>query len=334
MAVSSKLKLLFVLDIMRKTDEYHPLNAREIAGKLGMYGITAERKSIARDLECLEEAGYTIMRCENHNKGYYMADHLFEDYELKFLADTVNAASFLTERDSKAFVKKIRSLATPEGDSLIAATSFGDTSVKSDDSMNKIKLDAIIRAIKNRRQLSFQYYMIGKHNRRFLNREGKVYDANPYYTVFRNGDYYLVVNMTEHEDLTHFRIDLMTNVVVSEKEARNPADVPGHGETFDLQEYLRNSIHMWSGDPVRITLRCNNIMRGSIRKTFGKDIWTQEDEEDFFTISVHAVDGKGLYQWLAQYGEHVKVLSPQDVVDRHCQYLWDVLDQYGETDLP
>ena len=57
MAENSKLKLLYILDIMKNTDEFHPLNATQIAALLEQYGITAERKSISRDIACLEEKG-------------------------------------------------------------------------------------------------------------------------------------------------------------------------------------------------------------------------------------------------------------------------------------
>ena len=50
MAENSKLKILYILDIMKKTDALHPLNTTQIAEKLLNYGIKAERKSIGRDL--------------------------------------------------------------------------------------------------------------------------------------------------------------------------------------------------------------------------------------------------------------------------------------------
>ena len=40
MAENSKLKLLYILDMMKKTDEHHPLNATQIAARLEQCGIT------------------------------------------------------------------------------------------------------------------------------------------------------------------------------------------------------------------------------------------------------------------------------------------------------
>jgi|GEM_PF-6528801 len=47
----------------------------------------AERKAISRDMQCLEDFGYDIVKCENHNDGWYMIGQAFEDYELKMLVD-------------------------------------------------------------------------------------------------------------------------------------------------------------------------------------------------------------------------------------------------------
>lgn len=110
MPENNKLKLLYILEMMKKTDEFHPLNATQIKEKLKAYMIDAERKSICRDIECLEDAGYSIIKCANHNKGWYMTDQDFEDYELKILADAVAKAQFLTVEDTRKLIKKLKNL--------------------------------------------------------------------------------------------------------------------------------------------------------------------------------------------------------------------------------
>jgi len=48
--MQKKLKLLYVLDILKKTDEQHPITTNQIVSKLENYGIEAERKSVLRDI--------------------------------------------------------------------------------------------------------------------------------------------------------------------------------------------------------------------------------------------------------------------------------------------
>ena len=77
-----KLKLLYVLDILKRfSDEEHPLNASEIAEKLSVYGIDAERKSIYDDIFQLEIYGADIIKSSN-KKGWFIGSREFEIPEI------------------------------------------------------------------------------------------------------------------------------------------------------------------------------------------------------------------------------------------------------------
>lgn len=67
-----KLKLLKILDILRDTDETHPITAPAICKILDANGIKAERKSVCRDINTLIEYGYAIKLCHDNKLGYYM----------------------------------------------------------------------------------------------------------------------------------------------------------------------------------------------------------------------------------------------------------------------
>ena len=67
-----KLKLLKVLDILRDTDKSHPITAVGICKKLEEMGISAERKSVCRDIKTLTEYGYKITLCHDNKLGYYL----------------------------------------------------------------------------------------------------------------------------------------------------------------------------------------------------------------------------------------------------------------------
>ncbi len=328
MAENNKLKLLYVLEIMKKTDQYHPLNATQIAEKLAGYGISAERKSIGRDLACLDDAGYSIMKCADHNKGWYMTDQLFEDYELKILCDAVGAATFLTEKDSRELMKKVRSFATAEGEKLIAATTFQDMSLKTDDKQNKHKIDLLTQAIKTRKKVTFQYYEDTAGNRRRLRRGGHVYQVSPYYLVLQENQYFLICNSETNDGLTHFRLEMMTIPELTDLPIRGPETLPIHGDRFDLGAYLRQSQNMWGGEKTAVKLRCDNYLRETMRKRFGKHVMMMDDGPEHFTVNVEVAVNTGLYQWLAEQGARLTVVSPPEVRQGYVAYLRDILKMY------
>lgn len=328
MAENSKLKLLYILDIMRKTDEFHPINSTQIAEKLSAYGIRAERKSIGRDLACLEDAGYSINKCADHNKGWYMTDQTFEDYELKILCDAVGSAAFLTDKDTRDLMKKVRDLATSEGEKLIAAATHLDAGIKTDDKSSKIKIDNITRAIKAGRQITFQYYEDTAGNKRRLRRDGHTYCVSPYYLVLHENQYFLICNSRSNDGLTHFRLEMITNLSLTDTPSRDPRTLPAHGESFDLGAYLRRSQNMWSGERVQVKLRCDNYLRNEIRMHFGKQVMMMDDGPEHFTVNVEAADNTGLYQWLAEQGTRLTVVSPADVRSHYIDYLHSILKLY------
>ena len=103
----TKEKLLFILERLKKTDEQHPVNTNELIAYLGERGITAERKSVARDVAALRDAGYSIILCDEYKRGYYMTDQLFEDYELKIIADAVSGIPNLVVAEERFLAQNL-----------------------------------------------------------------------------------------------------------------------------------------------------------------------------------------------------------------------------------
>ena len=96
-----KLKLLILRDYLRShTDEQHPVSMQQILAALEGEGIRAERKSVYDDLDTLRDYGMEIRKVSGKNGGYYVPERDFALSELKLLVDAVQAARFLSEKES------------------------------------------------------------------------------------------------------------------------------------------------------------------------------------------------------------------------------------------
>ena len=71
---STKEKMLRILDILKTTDEQHPITTNKIIEKLRDYSLEPERKSVLRDIRDLIEYGYAIELSEDNKLGWYMAE--------------------------------------------------------------------------------------------------------------------------------------------------------------------------------------------------------------------------------------------------------------------
>ena len=97
----SKARIIKLLNILKeKTDADHPLNSEELIPLLQSQGEEVERKTIYSDIKALNVMGIYIESVRGEKSGYYYDGELFENSELRILADAVNACSFITESKS------------------------------------------------------------------------------------------------------------------------------------------------------------------------------------------------------------------------------------------
>ena len=98
---SQKMKLLYLIDILKEqTDEAHPLSAEQLCEQLAQKGISAERKSIYRDISVLMEYGYDIATSLSP-RGYFLAWREFEVPEVCLLLDAVESADFISPKKTR-----------------------------------------------------------------------------------------------------------------------------------------------------------------------------------------------------------------------------------------
>ena len=326
----TKGKLLFILERLKKTDEQHPVNTNELISYLNEKGITAERKSVARDIAALRDAGYSIILCDEFKRGYYMTDQLFEDYELKIIADAVSGAKFITYEDSSSIVDKLCELASPTGEEIIKNHTFIDEKIKSKNKKVRYNIDKVITAIKNGKRITFQYFEFAPDGKMQLTRDGHVYEISPYYLCWDNDSYFLIGNSKSHDHLIHFHVEMMTNVEIIKTPIRPRNEIEELRGSFSIGDYLRRSVNMYGGESVKLVLECNEKIAKDVRNEFGEEIRTVPIGENRFRTEVYAAEGEGLLRWIMQFSaEDIKVVSPENIrkkIKNRAKELFDIYE--------
>lgn len=108
----AKLKLLHIHKmLMEETDAEHGLTMADILERLAAEGITAERKSIYRDIKLLREIGVDVRKYERNPVEYAIEHRGFSLAELMLLVDAVQSSRFITQKQCNLLVGNIKSLA-------------------------------------------------------------------------------------------------------------------------------------------------------------------------------------------------------------------------------
>lgn len=319
---NQKLKLLLLKDYLEQnTDEQHPASMAELLAFLAENGISAERKSIYADLQALEDYGMDIIRGGGKTAGYYLASRDFELPELSLLVDAVQSSKFLSEKKSVELIKKLGTLASRHQAKSLRRQVTVAGRVKTMNESIYYNVDRIHDAISRNSQISFRYFEWGVDREKHF--RGDVRTASPYALCWDSENYYLVAH-TEAHGITHFRVDKMTSI----SETGVPRTVTEQTQQIDLAGYAKQVFYMFNGEKVTVHLRFHNSLAGVAIDRFGRDIMMIPDGEDHFCLTTEVMLSPMFLSWLTSFGDRVKILSPQRVIDEYKKLCLASLAQY------
>ena len=186
-----------------------------------------------------------------------------------------------------------------------------------------LTLEEIGSAIAEGTQVTFHYSNCGidgePNIRRDSNGKEKQYTVNPYQIISKNGHSYLICNLPEYYDLTHFRIDRIKDCCKTDVPSRLLRMLKGFETGIRLSEYIKSHPNLWSGVPTHITFQCKQYMMNDVADSFGTDIHIEELPDDtFMQANPPCFTGRcSLLMLLRSY--HLQVYANRSL--KHCETL-------------
>lgn len=325
-----KSRLLLVLEMLQRTDVEHPLNTTEIINKLKQCGVDAERKAVLRDLKALQAVGYKIIKCDNHNRGYYMETHLFEKHELKIIADLAANATFLTVQASTAILQKIWSLCSVSTAAILEEGSFINESNKVETESELEKIRILLCAITENKVVSFQMIMPRQFNGEVFYGNGHKKEVRPYYIFLDEGKYILLGNDEKSNELDCFEIALINKLMILDKPAASQINVwPGRKEYY-LRWYMDRSQNLFSSSFEAATLLCDNIIQQEVKQKFGNESLFFERPFNKCMVIVDVTDRNDFFQWLLHMDSKAKILRTEELQMQFVEYVRQRYTHYLE----
>ena len=306
---SKKLKLLYVYEILKEySDEEHPLTGGEICRLLGeKYSVSAERKSVYRDIACLVSAGHNIVTLPR--SGYFLAERMFEPVEIRILEDAVNAARFITPKRSAEITEKLRSELSVYQKEELSVTYYG-MGIKSSNEHFIYSIDTIAQAISLGVRVRFDYFRMTIKDGALSREYARSHEISPYALIWDSDRYYLVGNYDKYGDLSHYRIDRIESVQLTDKPSRPFEHVCSYRGTFDSADYASKTFGMYSGE-VRVTeLECNGALLEKVADRFGTDARYVKLKDGRFRVKSSCIISEGLVGWIMTLGGGCRVLAP------------------------
>lgn len=316
-----KVKLLYIIKILSElTDDEHPLSATEICEKLAAYDVTAERKAIYDDIECLISFGYDIIQTRTPKNGYFLASRDFELPEVFLLGDAVRTAKFISEKKTRELTKKLDNLVSKHQAKSNLRGIYIDSSSKTHNEELFYNIDSINSAIEQGKKIKFTYSKKTLKEGRQIATESKTRILSPYAMTWQFDYYYLIGNYEKYDNLMNLRIDRIRSVEVLDEPIRHFSQVSDYRDVFDVADYTKKHFGMFGGNTQEIKLRCNNKILEQVTDRFGDSIFITNVTDNSFDFTVKSAISDALVTWITNYSDAIEVLRPEDlrqkIVDR------------------
>ena len=337
-------KLSFaILEILRQyTDPEHTLNQNDIVELLEKdYGITADRKSIKRNLTALWEMGFPIefqekLRMYPNKDGVmeesfiqhdFYIDREFTDAELRLLIDGLLFSKHTPNKQCKELVAKLEGLSNRYFKSRVRfVATLPETQPKNSQLFYTIEI--LDEAIAENKQVAFIYNEYGTDKKLHPKRD-REFIVNPYQMAATNGRYYLIGNYDKYNNIANYRLDRITNIRLLDTPAKPVEQVDGKKYGLQLPKHMAEHLYMFGGESVPVTFRMQKLIINDVIDWFGSEITFFDETEDEVSARV-TVNWDAMRHWALQYCRHIRVLAPDDLVQAIEEDLAGALARYKQ----
>lgn len=316
-----KLKLIKIIDLLRQeSDEQHPWDTYRILDYLNSLNIQCDRRTLANDIAALNEAGYEIMSCRmSKRKGYYIEDRSFSLPELKILMDSVQAASFITEKKTRELTDKIAALAGSNRAEILKSNMVVFNTRKHSNESVYYNVDFLEDAIIKRCKVSFLYYDLDEKGQKAYRKEKERYIVEPLFLIYVEDKYYLMTWNSKYENITNYRIDRMESVEIEEENISEEAENMINKNS--ASKYTDKIFQMYSGESVDVTLKFPKNLIGVIYDQFGEKVQIKKIDDNEFFVTVPVMVSPPFYGWVFQFKGQMKIYGPDNIKKEYEEYI-------------
>ena len=324
---NKKMLNMLILDILKEySDEKHRLTQQEIIRLLkSNYGMECDRRSVKNNILYLRELGYEI----SMDDGYFLMRRDFNDAELRMLIDSVLFSKNLTQVQAKRLIEKLEKQSNRYFSAKVAHISNLPDLQHGDNKQLMYALDAVNDAIAERKKIKFTYNVYGTDFKLHPRRE-PLYIVNPYQIVANNGFYYLIGNYDKYNDISHYRLDKMTNVEILQEKVKPKKEIEDFSQGYNLPRHMAEHLYMFGGPSVRVKMLAPEGMMSELIDWFGKDFIVRKTDVEGQIEVVVKVNEQSMFFWALQYGPYVEVLEPKSLRMKIKNAVSDMAEKYRD----
>lgn len=320
--ISQKATILCVYEVLRKySDENHIISAEKIREKLKMiYDVDMERRAIYRNIDALRSMGIEIEGYMDNREGYYLIDRTFEPSEVRLLCDAVAASDMIKEEGSKEIIRKLIDTQSVFQGRMLQKTVYIKNRKRILNKQLFYNIDTLNIAINQGCKVEahlLEYNM----DIELTERPNGAVVISPYATMWAAGNYYILAKPEDGEELTHYRIDYLKDIVILE---RNVDMIFGG---INPNQYAERFIFQNGEKIERYDIEFDKGLWTALVETFGSNLTVIKSDHNKIQVKIKCIPS-AMREWILAHGGQCEVLAPKHFRDEIQKAVMEAYKKY------
>ena len=356
-----RMKPYIVLQyLLKNTDAEHFATGKDIEGFLQESClIYAERRSIYKDIEEINEVNWMLENDSDikeaekviandkydtekliryyHPKGFHIPERHFSFQDIRLITECINSAKFVSESEAQRLIDAACEFVSDYEAEKIKTDAFVIDRPKTTNTTLIFNIQTIYDAMSvsldgephEPEKISFYYmkYSINDLQKQVAQRKGAKYVVSPFKLIVNDGNYYLLGFDDKYKKMRTFRVDKMKGVDFTSE----PREGEEEYKKTNIESLIKRRFSMFSGDTEVVSICFHETLLDAIVERFGKKGVSYSKLDDGFVMVMATVEvSDPFFGWLTGFGRRVKLLSPDNVVERYKAYLDKMRGMYNE----
>ena len=350
--------------LLRNSDENHMISAPKIVGYLQELGIYAERRSIYKDIEAINNAIWLLENSDNidledgltyaieeakedgtyyesilydsHKKGFYVSQRKYDATDIRLISECIYSSKYISQTEAERLVNIMKEFVSDDQASEIRTEALVTNRMRT---LNKSALrnvsliyDAMSKMIDGDKhvpeKISIQYlkYDLNNMDKLTERRKGATYKVSPYKLIINDGNYYLLAFDDYSQDMRTYRVDRMKNI----KRTGEPRDGKEVFAQVDLKSYTQRTFGMFNGNKERVRIRFVASLLDTAIERFGRDNTVSYSKVDdyHFMVATDIEISDQFFGWICGFGNKAVIMAPESVKNQFVEYINKIKSKY------
>ena len=145
--------------------------------------------------------------------------------------------------------------------------------------------------------------------------------------ILHNQRYYLMAHNEHWGNITFYRVDHITNMIIDERPSTPITELTGFKSGIDYKTFASSMPYMYTDEPQNIEFIAHKGIVDQIIDWFGLDIRITEIDKDTISVNLKA-SPNAMEHWATQYINYVEVIKPAELREKIRESLKKAEEKY------